>query len=63
MSSDREDALFLARIAGLDLPEEFHDDLMVAYTKLQGMLSRMPRRERSDEPAHVFLPERFMPPG
>jgi hypothetical protein len=58
-----EDAFILARIAGLDLPAEFHDDLLVAWDKLQAILSRMPRRERGDEPAHVFLPERFMPPA
>lgn len=63
MSNDRDDALTLARLAGLDLPAEFHADLFVAYEKLQGMIARMPRRDRSDEPAHIFDPTRFMPPS
>jgi hypothetical protein len=63
MSSSHDDALTLARLAGLDLPAEFHADLFVAYANLQAMLARMPRRERTDEPAHIFDPTRFMPPG
>lgn len=60
----REDVLQMARWAGLDLPPKFHGDLMAAHAKLEGMLSRMKReRERGAEPAHVFLPERFMPQG
>ena len=62
MSSNHDDALILARLAGLDLPVEFHADLFVAYEKLQGMIARMPRRDRTEEPAHIFDPTRFMPP-
>jgi hypothetical protein len=58
-----DSALTLARLAGLDLPVEFHGDLLSAYERLQGMLARMPRRERTDEPAHIFDPLRSMPPS
>lgn len=58
-----EEALILARLAGLDLPAAFHDDLLVARDKLQDMLGRLPERARGDEPAHVFDPLRFMPPA
>jgi len=61
-TQDRDDVLLMARIAGLDLPPAFHDELIEAHAKLQSILARMPRdRDRGDEPAHVFVPERFMP--
>ncbi len=60
----REEILLMARIAGLDLPPVFHDELIEAHAKLQSILARLPRdRDRGDEPAHVFVPERFMPVG
>jgi hypothetical protein len=58
----REEILLMAKFAGLDLPAEFHDDLMHAHARLQEMLERLPRdRDRGDEPAHIFDPLRFMP--
>lgn len=62
MSNNRDDALTLARSAGLDPPVEFHGDLFVASEKLRGMIARMPRRERTDGPAHIFDQTRFIPP-
>lgn len=61
MDPTRDEILMLARLAGLDLPAEFHDDLFQAWDKLRAMVARMPERERGDEPAHVFRPETFMP--
>ncbi len=63
MTDRSSEALLLARLAGLDLPAEFHQDLFQAYERLQAMLARMPGRDRADEPAHVFEPARFMPPA
>jgi len=42
-TQDRDDVLLMARIAGLDLPPAFHDELIEAHAKLQSILARMPR--------------------
>jgi hypothetical protein len=50
-----------ARAAGLDLPEQFHNDLVVAYERVYRLLQNLPGgRPRGDEPAHVFDPTKFM---
>ena len=59
---DRDQIIMLARHAGLDLPPPYLDELVSAYTNLQRLLARIPSsRRRSDEPAHVFAPEKFTP--
>ncbi len=58
----REEVASLARLAGLDLPEAFFAELVSAYGKVRELIDALPHaRPRSDEPAHVFVPERFLP--
>jgi hypothetical protein len=60
----RPEIIAAARAAGLDLPEQFHDDLVVAYERVQRLLVNLPSgRPRGDEPAHVFDPTKFLPLG
>jgi hypothetical protein len=52
----------LARRAGLDLPPEYLQELAEAYANVRCMVGRIPnRRPHGDEPAHVFVPARFLP--
>jgi hypothetical protein len=63
MPSDDEIVL-LARQAGLDLPPEYFPDLIEAYGHVRRMIDRLPSgRPHGDEPAHVFVPEKFRPVG
>lgn len=58
----REEIAVLAKNAGLDLPPDLFDELVVAYGTIEPMLMRLRRgRDRADEPAHVFDPRKFMP--
>lgn len=58
----REEIAGMARMAGLNLPPEYFDELVEAYANLEPMLKRLRRgRDRADEPAHVFDPRKFMP--
>ena len=58
----REEIAAMARMAGLDLPPQYFDELVAAYANLEPMLKRIRRgRDRADEPAHVFDPRKFMP--
>ena len=58
----RDEILAMARQAGLHLPPEYEDELVVAYGHVRAMCARLPQgRPRGDEPAHVFDPVRFLP--
>ena len=57
---DRDAALTLARMAGLDLPETYADELVDAYAHIRALVAKLPQaRPYSDEPAHVFDPAKF----
>ena len=59
-----DDVIRLARQAGIDLPAEYLPDLIEAYRHVRQMVDRIPSgRPRGDEPAHVFVPGKFMPSG
>jgi hypothetical protein len=61
--TDEEIAL-LARRAGLDLPPEYLQELVDAYGHVRRMVDRIATvRPHGDEPAHVFVPSRFLPTG
>ena len=61
--TDEEIAL-LARQAGLDLPPEYLQELVDAYGHVRRMVEHIPAvRPRGDEPAHVFVPTKFLPKG
>ena len=52
----------LASQAGLDLPAEYVRELIEAYGHVRDMVRRIPnRRPHGDEPAHVFVPYKFLP--
>jgi len=58
----REQILLLAAQAGLELPAAYTDELVAAYADVRGMIDRIPgNRPRGDEPAHVFVPTKFLP--
>ena len=58
----REEITVLARRAGLELGAEHFDQLVEAYGHLERMLGRIRRaRAYADEPAHVFVPTKFLP--
>jgi len=58
----REDILSLARLAGLDLPAAYEDELVEAYGHIRKLVALLPQpRSYDDEPAHVFDPTRFEP--
>ena len=43
----------MAKLAGLDLPDEIMDELCKSYPAFEAMVRRLPRaRARFDEPAH-----------
>jgi hypothetical protein len=57
-----EEIVLLARQAGLDLPAEYLPELIEAYRHVRRMVDRIPGgRPRGDEPAHVFVPAKFLP--
>ena len=59
---DREQILMLAAQAGLTLPPAYEDELIAAYANVRRMIDRLPsNRPRGDEPAHVFVPAKFLP--
>ncbi|MEJ0015195.1 MAG: hypothetical protein WDN25_01275 [Acetobacteraceae bacterium] len=61
MPTNDEIAL-LARQAGLDLKPEYFQELVDAYGNVRRMIDRIPTgRPRGDEPAHVFVPTKFLP--
>jgi hypothetical protein len=56
----RDKVAALAHQAGLDLPEEFFQELVSAYGNVRRMIDAIPtNRPRGDEPAHVFVPTKF----
>jgi hypothetical protein len=56
----REDILSVARLAGLDLPAAYEDELVEAYGHVRRLVALLPQpRARGDEPAHVFDPTKF----
>jgi hypothetical protein len=58
----REEIAVLARRAELELGAEHFDQLVDAYGHLEQMLGRIRRaRSYADEPAHIFLPTKFLP--
>lgn len=58
----REQILLLAAEARLNLPDAYTDELVAAYADVRRMIDRIPgNRPRSDEPAHVFVPTKFLP--
>ena len=58
----REEVAQLARLAGLDLPEAYFAELVSAYGNVRELIDTLPHnRPRGDEPAHVFVPEKFLP--
>ena len=57
-----DEIVLLARQAGLNLPAEYLPELLDAYSNVRRMIDRIPTgRPRGDEPAHVFVPGKFMP--
>ncbi len=59
-----DEIVLLARQAGLDLPVEYLRELVDAYGNVRQMIDRIPTgRPRGDEPAHVFVPTKFLPAG
>jgi hypothetical protein len=65
MSSEpatRREIDVLARRAGLNLTDEHFEELVQAYGYVEQMLIRLRRaRSYADEPAHVFVPTKFVP--
>ena len=61
--ASRDDIAVMARQAGLQLPPDLFEELVVAWGNVEPMLMRLRRgRDRADEPALVFDPRNFMPP-
>lgn len=57
---DRDAILTAARLAGLDLPAAYQDEVVDAYAHIRALVARLPMpRARGDEPAHVFDAARF----
>lgn len=60
----RQQIMLFAAQAGLELPEAFADELVAAYADVRRMIDRIPgNRPRGDEPAHIFMPTKFLPTG
>jgi hypothetical protein len=60
----REEVVLLAHLAGLHLPDAYLDQLVSAYGNVRELIDTLPHgRPRGDEPAHVFVPEKFLPEG
>ena len=63
-SPSHDDIVLLARQAGLNLPPAYLQELVEAYGNVRQMIDRIPTgRPRGDEPAHVFVPTKFLPVG
>jgi hypothetical protein len=59
-----DEEIALLRHAGLDLPPEYLPELIDAYGHVRLMVARISAaRPRGDEPAHVFVPTKFLPKG
>lgn len=57
-----DEIMLLARQAGLELPPAYARELRDAYGCVREMIARLPMgRPRGDEPAHVFVPNKFLP--
>ena len=57
-----DEIILLARQAGLELAPAYFQELIEAYGNVRRMIDRIPTgRPRGDEPAHVFVPTKFMP--
>jgi len=57
----REEIAALARRAGLKLAKEHFEELVEAYGYVEQMLTRLRRaRSYADEPAHIFVPQKFI---
>jgi hypothetical protein len=57
-----EEIAVLAKIAGIELAPEYFDELVESYRSIELVLWRARRRRnRSDEPAHVYDPRKFLP--
>jgi hypothetical protein len=60
-SPSDDEILLLARQAGLELPPAYFQELKEAYGNVRRMIDRIPTgRPRGDEPAHVFVPTKFL---
>ncbi|MDI1284759.1 MAG: hypothetical protein PSV46_10200 [Reyranella sp.] len=58
----QDEIVHLARQAGLDLPPAYLQELVEAYRHVRAMVGRIPTgRPHGDEPAHIFVPEKFLP--
>ena len=56
---DREDIPRMARLVGLHLPRSYEAELVEAYTHVRRLVALLPQpRARSDEPAHIFNPDK-----
>ena len=54
--SSAEEIRRMAKLAGLQLPEEIMDELCKSYPAFEAMVRRLPRaRDRCDEPAHQVV--------
>ncbi|MDO9713429.1 hypothetical protein [Paracraurococcus lichenis] len=59
-----EEIRILARQAGLDLPEDYLQELLLAWRHVRAMAARIPKDPpMAAEPAHVFLPATFAREG
>ena len=59
---DHDDILRMARLAGLNLPRSYEAELVQAYKHVRRLVTLLPKpHSRSDEPAHIFDPDRFRP--
>ncbi len=57
-----DEMILLAKQAGLHLPPAYFKELTEAYGNVRRMIDGIPQgRPRGDEPAHVFVPTKFMP--
>ena len=58
----QDEIVHLARQAGLDLPAAYLQELVEAYGHVRAMVERLPAgRPHGDEPAHLFVPQKFLP--
>ena len=58
----QDEIVHLARQAGLDLPDAYLQELVEAYSHVRAMIARLPAgRPHGDEPAHTFVPQKFLP--
>ena len=61
-ASKAELRAMLAR-AGLELPEDLFEEFCEAWPAFEAMVRRLPRaRDRMDEPAHSYAPDRIVRP-